>query len=42
MKEVIPGSLQQLIGLDELLNRIPKNYQKSMFCKYIGAKYYYS
>ena len=26
MREVLPKSLQNLIGLDEILNRIPKNY----------------
>jgi hypothetical protein len=30
------------VGLEELLRRIPTNYQKAMFSKYIGAKYYYS
>lgn len=42
LKDVLPKSLQSLVGLEELMNRIPLNYQKALFCKHIGAKYYYS
>lgn len=42
MKEIIPHSLQKLVGMTELLKRIPTNYQKAMFSKFIGAKYYYT
>jgi len=42
LNDVIPNSLIKLVGLDKLLERIPLNYQKAMFCKHIGAKYYYS
>lgn len=42
LNETIPKSCIDLLGLDTLLERIPLNYQKAMFCKHIGAKYYYS
>jgi len=42
LSDVIPKSLQSLLGLDTILERLPINYQRAMFCKHIGAKYYYS
>ena len=42
LADVIPKSLITLVGIDALLERLPLNYQKAMFCKHIGAKYYYS
>ena len=42
LSDVIPKTLIDLKGLDVLMERIPINYQKALFCKHIGAKYYYS
>jgi len=42
LQDVIPKSLIALLGIDVIMERIPINYQKALFCKHIGAKYYYS
>lgn len=42
LSEVIPKSLTKLLGIDTIMQRLPINYQKALFCKHIGAKYYYS
>ena len=40
-KEALPQSLQQKIGLDKILQRVPINYLKSIFGSYLASRFVY-
>jgi glutamate dehydrogenase len=40
-KEALPQTLQQKIGLDKILQRVPDNYLKSIFGSYLASRFVY-
>ena len=42
LKEVIPGSLQAELGLDKIIQRLPKSYVDATLSSHLAARYVYS
>jgi glutamate dehydrogenase len=42
LAEAIPQSLQDLVGLDVVLGRVPKAYQKAIFSMHLASQYVYT
>ena len=40
-KEALPKTLQQKVGLDKILQRVPDNYLKSIFGSYLASRFVY-
>jgi glutamate dehydrogenase len=40
-REALPRSLQQQVGLDKILERVPDNYLKSIFGSYLASRFVY-
>jgi len=40
-KEALPKTLQQMIGLDKILQRVPDNYLKAIFGSYLASRFVY-
>jgi len=40
-KEALPKTLQEKIGLDKILQRVPGNYLKSIFGSYLASRFVY-
>jgi len=40
-KEALPKTLQQKIGVDKILQRVPDNYLKSIFGSYLASRFVY-
>jgi glutamate dehydrogenase len=40
-REALPQTLQQKIGLDKILQRVPDNYLKSIFGSYLASRFVY-
>jgi len=40
-KEALPKTLQQKIGLDKILQRVPDNYLKAIFGSYLASRFVY-
>ncbi|EXJ76385.1 NAD-specific glutamate dehydrogenase [Cladophialophora psammophila CBS 110553] len=40
-KEALPKTLQQKVGLDKILSRVPDNYLKSIFGSYLASRFVY-
>lgn len=41
LKDALPKLLLEKIGLDEILERIPKNYLRSIFGSYLASRFVY-
>jgi len=41
MKHAVPQRLQELVGLEEILQRVPENYLQAIFSCYIASRYVY-
>jgi glutamate dehydrogenase len=41
LAKAFPKRLQELVGLDELINRLPEPYQQAVFGYYIASRYVY-
>jgi len=41
LREMIPKTLQNLIGFENIIKKVPLNYQKAMFGAHLSAKYFY-
>jgi len=41
LSKALPKKLQELVGLDSLLQRVPENYLQSIFATYLASRYVY-
>jgi len=42
LKEAFPKKLQELVGLDNMIARVPENYLRAVFGTFLGSRYIYT
>lgn len=41
LRESLPASLQELVGLDKIMERVPIAYQRAIFSMHLSSKFFY-
>lgn len=42
LKELLPKTLMEKVGYENIIKRVPDSYLKAMFAKYLAAKFNYT